>query len=383
MPTPASKTDKSDKAKSFGHALRFLRIKKGLSHHDLADRVGVKQHLVKEWENEISTPSVVHVKKLCGTLPMVRHFLNTLPLGYDVLIRDTRPEDFGHRVLRTDEAIEAERQELNNELKELKTNTFAETFGGCLKFCRLEEGLSQDELGEAVGVTGQAVSAWESDIASPVRENYEKLKSMFVKLVDAPTPPMQNRAMPDGGKGQPKPKMSTWRDKMLAAIGMAPPDLRHIAATLKQEVEQEISAKQFQEELDGLIAWAKSLKQHLPVHVSTHSRHWPNTVPEEATAPVETPTPAASPAVAAPSVVFVQTLPRKLDYEPIPLPDGSGLSGAGARYATALANLEKAQGLREGTKALFEEATIYHDLAQESVTAQHQSLLEEAKKNHG
>lgn len=369
----------------FGNVLRFLRIKQGLSHHDLATQVGETQDLIKSWEDSRDTPTVAQVKRLCGTLPKVRHFLHTLPLGYDRLLAGSKAEEFGFRPIHTLADIDKDEDDLRKDLADLKRTSFTKTFGGYLRYYRLEQGLSQDELGTLVGVSGQAVSAWEADLASPVRDNYDKLLSLYPKLKEAPEPPMLSRPMPDGGKGQPKVKVTTWRDKMLAAIGMAPPEFKAVAGALKRSVEDEIGAKQFQEELDGFINWAKSLKQLLPVSVTNHQRSWPSPVndsPAEVLAPA-TETPAVEIPAAPPVRVLVPMLPTKLDYEPMPLPEGTGLTGCGMRYAVAMANLEKAQNLKESTKALFEEASIYHDLAQEAVNTQHQQLLDEAKKNKG
>lgn len=368
----------------FGNVLRFLRIKQGLSHVDLATRVGESQDLIKDWEGSRATPTVAQVKRLCGTLPKVRHFLHTLPLGYDRLLAGAKAEEFGFRPINTLADIDKDDDDLRKDIAELKQTSFTKTFGGYLRYYRLEQGLSQDELGNLVGVSGQAVSAWEADLASPVRDNYDKLLSLYPKLKDAPEPPMLSRPMPDGGKGQPKVKVTTWRDKMLAAIGMAPPEFKAIASALKRSVEDEVGAKQFQEELDGFINWAKSLKQHLPVSVVNHQRSWPSPANDTSVVePVSLEKPTAEIPATPPVRVLVPTLPTKLDYEPMPLPEGAGLTGCGMRYAVAMANLEKAQNLKESTKALFEEATIYHDLAQEAVNTQHQQLLDEAKKSKG
>ena len=49
------------------------------------------------------------------------------------------------------------------------------------KICagRTELGLSQEALGEKLGVTRQAVSKWENDLAIPGTENFIALSQIF------------------------------------------------------------------------------------------------------------------------------------------------------------------------------------------------------------
>lgn len=51
--------------------------------------------------------------------------------------------------------------------------------GGRLRHLRLQSGLTQLQVAEALGVTDRAVSAWERGIAQPKREHYTKLVAAY------------------------------------------------------------------------------------------------------------------------------------------------------------------------------------------------------------
>lgn len=53
------------------------------------------------------------------------------------------------------------------------------SYGNNIRRIRIERGLSQEELAQAVGVTGSAISRWESGQRQP---NIEKLKKLSAAL---------------------------------------------------------------------------------------------------------------------------------------------------------------------------------------------------------
>lgn len=64
-------------------------------------------------------------------------------------------------------------------------NTMAkETFGQRLSRIRKEKGFTQNEIADKVGVTSQAVSKWENDLASPDIDILLKLSEIFDISVD-------------------------------------------------------------------------------------------------------------------------------------------------------------------------------------------------------
>jgi len=58
------------------------------------------------------------------------------------------------------------------------------TVGERIKACRLQAGLSQEKVAEAVGVSRQAVSKWEADLSAPGTDNLFQLAELFGTTVD-------------------------------------------------------------------------------------------------------------------------------------------------------------------------------------------------------
>lgn len=59
------------------------------------------------------------------------------------------------------------------------------TTGEKIAELRRANGISQEDLAEQLGISRQAVSKWESDIAAPSTENYKELSRLFGVTVDA------------------------------------------------------------------------------------------------------------------------------------------------------------------------------------------------------
>lgn len=76
-----------------------------------------------------------------------------------------------------------------------------ETFGQALRRLRQDENMEASLVAGLLDVTGQAVSAWEHDINTPITEHYNLLVELFPRLVDAPRPDTRDLSKPDGGKG--------------------------------------------------------------------------------------------------------------------------------------------------------------------------------------
>jgi transcriptional regulator with XRE-family HTH domain len=51
-----------------GKKIKVMRIKRGLTQKQLADRLGVKQQNVSDWERGERSPSVKNLKKLADVL---------------------------------------------------------------------------------------------------------------------------------------------------------------------------------------------------------------------------------------------------------------------------------------------------------------------------
>jgi len=150
---------------AFGELLRQKREEHKLSVRDCAERARVSEKTYRKWESGREMPTSFQVRRVFGQSSGLYHYLP----------RAT--------------PIEAPAPS-------------SPTFGEALRALRSAADLTQEELGELVGngVTGQAVSAWETDKANPVREHYSKLVDLLPELTGAPTPDWQDIPPPDGGK---------------------------------------------------------------------------------------------------------------------------------------------------------------------------------------
>lgn len=197
------------KITTFGQALRLLREERGLSYREVQERSGCSKQDVKNWEMGLSYPSgnqLTRLHKMC--FHRLRFFLHLIPEHYrSAATQPDEPDEIGG-------SQEAER-DLEATLPEPKT------FGEALKRERVHEGLNQDELGELVGVVGQAVSQWETDGASPIHEHFVKLCDLFPDLKTGPQPDPRKIPKPDGGKGQQRDHLTIrGSDSKLPAPGL-------------------------------------------------------------------------------------------------------------------------------------------------------------------
>lgn len=177
---------------TFGEVLKREREEQGLSHHDVSCRVGVSKALVKAWEKGVNFPNRFEMKKLIGSMRSLAHYIHLLPQETVVAI--------AHDFKATNEEYPAQLAAID------RIEPSPKTFGEALRRVRLSEGFGQDEVGDLIGVTGQAVSAWESGTSNPVKDHYDKLVALFADLSVAPKPDSRNIDKPDGGAGKEKPR---------------------------------------------------------------------------------------------------------------------------------------------------------------------------------
>lgn len=109
-------------------------------------------------------------------------------------------------------------------------------FGLTLREEREAEGMDQEELGALLGVTGQAVSQWELEAATPVRENYEALVLLFPRLREAPEPDWKDIAIPDGGRGVSRCATEDIMSETSSPLSAAAPDPAERVILAYQEV---------------------------------------------------------------------------------------------------------------------------------------------------
>lgn len=199
---------RSGNIKTFGQALKKIRMERGLSHKEVADRVGVQKAQIRRWETDENTPTNFHLKKLYGTFSTLRFYTHLLPAFERARLIDKAEKIIISKAsgeLPQDDTwlppIASRHESLPDELaKTVKPKTFGEH----LRALRLAEGLDMDELAELMSVTGQACSAWELDKAVPVMAHYVKLCDLFPGLKNAPVPNCPDKPKPSGGPGIPR-----------------------------------------------------------------------------------------------------------------------------------------------------------------------------------
>lgn len=179
-------TSPPKKIPTFSEALRQTRTDRGYSHRDLSDRVGARQEVIRQWEAGETIPNAQQLKRLYGTLPRLQFYDSLLPRGQPPTLEGKQADSPGPSTLPPDPFVTPK------------------TFGEALRRARVAEGLDQDGLGSLLDVTGQAVSAWELDVANPILAHYDQLTILFPSLALAPKPHAQDIDKPDGGKGAPR-----------------------------------------------------------------------------------------------------------------------------------------------------------------------------------
>ena len=99
-----------------------------------------------------------------------------------------------------------------------KTNPTHETTGGRLARLRRAQNITQEELAERLGISRQAVSKWESDLAYPETDKLLTLSRLYGCTVDylltgeEPVPPLsQTQARAAGRIRDDRPPRSSGR----------------------------------------------------------------------------------------------------------------------------------------------------------------------------
>lgn len=167
----------------WGATLRREREAAGRNVASLCDGVSVKQSRWRAFEDGSELPSRPEYHRMCLQLRRMRLF--PPPAFPDK--REAKPQDEPVPHVEPMPAAPTERP--------------AKTWGEGLIREREREEVTQDEIGQLVGVTGQAVSAWERGVAAPVEEHYEKVCQLFPRLRTLPKPGSRDIPPPDGGRG--------------------------------------------------------------------------------------------------------------------------------------------------------------------------------------
>lgn len=183
-------------ALEFPLALLVERQRFQLTRRSVADQCGVAQREVEAWEKGERIPDRQTFKRLCG---MMRRLVSTPPTW-------SAPRDDGEPSL---EAITITVDRADTVATQRPPTP--ESFGAGLRRIREDNGCTIETVAELLGLTGQAVSNWETGVSTPVLENLQKLLEMLPELRVALNtgavvqPEAWVLPVPDGGRGGQRP----------------------------------------------------------------------------------------------------------------------------------------------------------------------------------
>lgn len=224
----------------FGDALRAVRMHVGIDHAKLAQMVGRDKRVIKRWENGDDFPTGRDIGRLCGSLPKVRPYLNLIPKDEKTTVADQ---------IAVVRLIQEAGPRSTDEENAIFCPPPAKTFGEALARERLHQGLSQDEIGELVGVAQQTVSAWESEIVAPVKENYAKLLDLMPALKISPEPASRDIPKPPGNVGHQAPPRATRED-----FDAPPPSFIRLPRVISNTMVQDLRGT-----AELAVAWGRAL----------------------------------------------------------------------------------------------------------------------------
>ena len=135
----------------FGEKLRKLRINKGMTQQDLADRLGLTKAVVSTYEQGIHMPSLVTLTQIAQLFEVTTDYL--LSVG-DEHLRE-RTGDFAG----DDDGVDTEK------VKRLSERLMG--IGKQIRELREERGLSRQELASGLKLSTMAIGKYERDIMAP------------------------------------------------------------------------------------------------------------------------------------------------------------------------------------------------------------------------
>lgn len=148
----------------FGDKLQILRKEKGFTQDALAAEIGVSRQAISKWESGCAYPDLDNAQILC------KYFCVNINTLFNPEINEISRE--------ANENIEFNYSAVGSNIKEIRTS----------------KGISQEGLGEILGVSRQSVSRWESGAAIPKTDILIELISVldtdFNRLfkIEAPDP---------------------------------------------------------------------------------------------------------------------------------------------------------------------------------------------------
>jgi transcriptional regulator with XRE-family HTH domain len=129
---------KGDNRVYLSQNLRYLRENNGMSKSELALHFELNREAIESWENEIRTPDIEMIVKLS------EYFAVSLD---ELVLKDLRPP--------------------------------MPMYAGNLRYLRKKHGMSQDDIGNLLGVTQKCVSKYEIGKIEPSVEKLMKIADFF------------------------------------------------------------------------------------------------------------------------------------------------------------------------------------------------------------
>jgi len=177
----AMTTPKKSLGEAFPELLRAATRKHlgNINGRALAHMAKVPVAEVQSWLDGKKLPDSHTFGRLVFILPSLRHLKPQL-------VEATRERDHEKERLRLERAA-----------------TLPRHFGQALAVSRTADELSQQDVADLLGVTSQAVSAWETAANVPILEHYERLITLWPEL-DTVRPSVQDIEKPSVGAGVPR-----------------------------------------------------------------------------------------------------------------------------------------------------------------------------------
>lgn len=184
-------------ARTFGEDLQQIRLSKRESVQKLGKEINASKGLIRAWEADEAVPTGLHVLKLFAWAPILRRWdLRALEKAREnrAPIPSSPRSDPGGIGQNYDQDAPAPESDRGLDLHGL-------SFYAALRVVRIEEGLTQDELGDLLQVTGQAVAAWENGVNNISEEMYLRVLELLPQMAAVPRPSITVINKPSGPMG--------------------------------------------------------------------------------------------------------------------------------------------------------------------------------------
>lgn len=196
----------TEKMRSWGQALRSVRMAEKIDVRKVANHCGVSDHVVREWEEDVVLPHRVALARLYGLIHRMRHFEGLLNGAVPAEVPSSKSgptlkaplSAVAKTVLVAVPAGATPPPEPVSEQKvapvqvsEPKSGPLLaapKTFGAALMDLRNRAGLKRNDLADLLKVHGSTIHSWETDKTVPVLEHYKKLLDLMPDLKGAPVP---------------------------------------------------------------------------------------------------------------------------------------------------------------------------------------------------